>query len=76
MDVKRKQARAWLNNASKTEFENFLDEAMFNDFERAVCYARRKGKTNISIALNLHCDVSTVDRAVIKIYSMTNKLVL
>ena len=76
MNTKRKQARSWLNNASKTEFDNFVEEAMFNDFEKAICYARRRGQTNIAIAINLHCDVSTVDRAVTKIYRMANKLVL
>ena len=76
MKTKRKLARAWLNAASKTEFDNFVNEAMFNDFERAICYARRSGQTNIAIAFKLHCDVSTVDRAVTRIYRMAAKLVL
>ena len=76
MKTKRKLARLWLNNASKTEFDNFVNEAMFNDFEKAICYARRSGQTNISIAFKLHCDVSTVDRAVTRIYRMAAKLVL
>ena len=46
MNIKRKQARAWLNNASKTEFENFIEEAMFNrfyEFLHSVSYPKLSG---------------------------------
>lgn len=76
MYTENKRARDWLDDASKTEFDNFVEEAMLSDFERAVCYARKRKKSNVAISLALHCGVSTVDRAVTKIYRMANKLVL
>lgn len=70
-----RQARAWLDNATREEIKGVMKEAMFTSQQKKVLLMRKRKKSNISIAWRLHCDVRTICREVAIIYEKVNKIV-
>ena len=69
-----KQTRDWLNQATRDELDKVIKQALLSKTQIQILIMKRKGRSNVYIALKLHCDISTVNREINKIYQLTSKV--
>lgn len=75
MKTPRKQAKDWLDNATREEIKYTIRQAMFSKTQLWILLMRKRKKSIVSISLRLHCDISTVNREIMKIYDKVFKVV-
>lgn len=75
MYERRRKARDWLNDSTKSDFLKMLEQIKLSDEDIKILDEKFiRGKSNVQIAQQENCSVDTVKRTVKKAYDKIAKL--
>lgn len=75
MHESRRKARDWLNDSTKGDFYQMLEQVKLSDDDIQILDEKFiHGKSNVQIAQSANCSVETVNRIIKKAYDKVARL--